>query len=42
MEKDCIAFSGDCKAVAGDPIVEPEREMESFGKIKTAVMAGLQ
>ena len=42
VEKDCIAFSGDCKAVAGHPIVEPEREMESFGKIKTAVMAGLQ
>ena len=34
--------SGDCKAVAEEPTVEPERAVEPFGSIKTAVMAALQ
>ena len=40
-EKDCIAISAYCKAVAGEPIAESEREVEPFGSINTAVMAGL-
>ena len=35
-------ISRDCKAVAEEPIVEPGGEVEPFGSIKTAVMAGLQ